>query len=699
MKTFAIALLLTPLLLAATLYALFVFFGQDLPSPSTLREVEPSVATRIFDADGELIDELYVEDRVPLRLDQVPRDFIDAIIASEDRQFYTHWGLNPISVLRAFGVDLIKGRITQGASTITQQLARNLFLHHQRTWKRKIREAILALRIERSFGKDEILELYVNQIYFGEGAYGVHAAARRYFGIAPRQLTLEQCALLTVLPKNPARFSPRRYPETALARRNIVLRSMRDYGAIDEGTYEQAVSRPVDLRSENSTHPPGAYFSEMVRQVLTERYGTAAVYHGGLRIETTLDLDLQRIAEQALEALLQRIEEMHRYPQTREELDARLAELGLQSAVDLSVPLQLQGAVVALEPASGAIRALVGGRNFATSEWNRAVQAPRQAASAFKPFIYAEAIREGYRPTDFLLDAPVEFDIIGARDSVWKTQNFSETYYGPVTLAFALAKSINVPTARLLYEIGVAPVMELASAMGLERPLPPVLSLAAGSGEVTLLEMTAAYGVLANQGIRVAPYSIARVVDRRGHPLEEHRAQSTQVLDARTSCVTTSMMRAVMEIGTGRTARTVYGFHAPAAGKTGTSDDYTDAWFVGFIPDLAVGVWIGFDVKIPIGGRHTGTGAAAALPVWTAIMKAALDTYGVRDFAIPEGVELARVCLESGQLATDGCEIVGDVAFLTGTEPTRICELHRPGEHPTNNFRDLDRRRQPHDTW
>ncbi|MBD3236177.1 MAG: PBP1A family penicillin-binding protein [Candidatus Eisenbacteria bacterium] len=699
MKSFAIALLVTPLLLAAALYALFLIFGQDLPSPRTLREVEPSVATRVFDADGELIDELYVEDRVPMRLDQVPRHFLDAIIASEDRQFYSHWGLNPVSMLRAIGVDLAQGRIAQGASTITQQLARNLFLHHQRTWIRKIREAILALRIERSFGKDEILELYVNQIYFGEGAYGVHAASRRYFGVAPNDLTLAQCALLAALPKNPARFSPRRYPETARARRNLVLRAMQDHGVIDAATYRRAAAQPLGVHGPHSSDRPGAYFSEMVRQELAERYGTSAVYHEGLRIATTLDLDLQRAAEASLEGHLQRLEEMHRYPQTPEELAARLAELELDSAVELPVPLQLQGAVVAIEPSSGAIRALVGGRDFGQSEWNRAVQAPRQAASAFKPFIYAEALRQGFRPTDFLLDAPVEFDIVGARDSVWKTHNFSETYHGPVTLAYALAKSINVPTARLLHEIGVEPVVELAHAMGLQRPLPPVLSLAAGSGEVTLLEMTAAYGVLANQGIRVTPHSIARVLDRRGHPLEVHQPESRQVLDARTSFIATSMMQAVMSVGTGRTARSIYGFTAPAAGKTGTSDDYADAWFVGFTPDLAVGVWVGFDVKIPIGGRHTGTGAAAALPIWAAVMQASLEIYGVRDFAVPEGVERVRVCLASGELATDSCEEVFDLAFLPGTAPTQTCRLHRPGAQPADDFRDLDRRRKPRDPW
>jgi penicillin-binding protein 1A len=698
-KYFAIAFLLTPLLLAAALYGFFAVFGQDLPSPRTLREVESSIATRLFDMDDRLIHELYVEDRVPLRLNQAPPAFLQAIIASEDRRFYDHWGLNPVSILRAVKEDLVTGSIAQGASTITQQLARNLFLDHRRTFRRKIREAILAVRIERSFGKDEILELYINQIYFGEGAYGLHAAARRFFRVPPAELTLEQCALLAALPKNPARFSPRRYPEMARQQRNVVLQSMRAIDAIDQETYRSAADTPLQLQDSAPAREQGAYFSEMVRQDLAQRYGTSALYHGGLRIDTTLDLELQAVAEEILESHLRSIEKKGNYPTDPEGIESLLASLGISTTVDLPAPLRLQGAVVALEPSTGAIRALVGGRDFAESEFNRAVQAPRQPASAFKPFIYAEAIRQGYRSTDFLLDAPVEFEIIGARDSIWKPTNFKQTYCGPVTLQFALAKSINVPTARLLHAIGVEPVIELATKMGLRRPLPHVLSLATGTGEATLLDMTAAYAVFANNGIRVEPYSVERVLDRHGHRLDGHQPHSTQVLDARTSHITTSMLRSVMEIGTGRSARSLWGFTAPAAGKTGTNDNYTDAWFIGFTPDLAVGVWVGFDLKIPIGNKHTGTGAAAALPIWAAIMKAAAEKNGAPDFATPDGLVTVRTCIESGQLATPDCPLITDGVFLPGTEPTKFCTLHRPSAEPGGNFKDLDRQLRPHDRW
>lgn len=679
MKHFAIAFLVTPLILAALLYFLFAAFGQNLPSPQTMREVEPSVSTRLVDMDGRTIDEFFVEDRVLLRLPQMPRDFVAAILASEDRQFYDHWGLNPISILRAFVADVAKHRIAQGASTITQQLARNLFLDHRRTLLRKIREAILALRIERSFGKDEILELYINQIYFGEGAYGLQAAARRFFGVSAADLTLSQCALLAALPKNPARFSPRRYPDAALNQRNVVLRAMVETGAIEDWQYQQAAAEPLGVTSGSEPGSrAGAYFSELVRQELTQRHGASEVYHGGLRVETTLDMDLQRVAEAALETHLREMEQTHRYPLRRDEVRALLPP-GAEMPPDLVLPLRLQGAVIAIEPASGAIRALIGGRDFGESEWNRAVQAPRQAASAFKPFIYAEAIRQGYRPTDLLLDAPVRFSVPGARDSIWEPQNFDREFLGPVPLALALAKSINVPTARLLNDVGIDNVVNLAEAMGLSRQLPAVISLATGTGEVTLIDMATAYGVFANNGMRVQPYAINRVLDRRGRVLETHQPESDQVLDARQSYITTSMMRAVLDVGTGANARSDYGFYAPAAGKTGTNDNYTDAWFIGFTPDLVVGVWVGFDIQIPIGDSQTGTGSKAALPVWAAVMNSAVRKYGTHDFSVPDGLTTSMICLESGQIATPDCPSKVQIAFLRDTEPTNYCTLHGYG--------------------
>ncbi|MCK4413250.1 MAG: PBP1A family penicillin-binding protein [Candidatus Eisenbacteria sp.] len=702
MKYFAIALLSVPLLLAAALYGILQVFGQDLPTPRSPHEVESSVATRLIDCTGEPLDELFVEDRVPLHFSEVPPAFIEAILAIEDRQFYRHWGLNPLSILRALKQDIIQGRVAQGASTITQQLARNLFLDHQRTLRRKVREAVLALRLERSFSKDEILELYINKIYFGEGAYGLSAAARRFFGVSAQELPLAQCALLAGMPGNPAAFSPRRHPEASRARRNRVLRAMYATGAIDSTVYHQTLAAPLELVGERAHQgKQGAYFTELVRQELMHRYGASGVYHAGLRVETTLDPYLQRVVEEALESHLRSLEARNQYAYLRGGADSLLHAYGLPPEEELPSRLRLQGAAVVLDPASGAVRAMVGGRNFAESAWNRAVQAPRQPASAFKPFIYAEALRQGYRTTDMLLDAPVEFEIIGvpAEDSVWSPGNFSKTYHGPVTLRFALAKSINVPTARLLAAIGIQSTIAMAHRMGVQSPLPEVLSLATGTGEVNLMELTSAYGVFGNQGIRVAPHLIDRVLDRHGHLLDAHEPVSAQVLDAQTCYLLTSILESTMELGTGQTARTVYGLQMPAAGKTGTNDEYTDAWFIGYTPDFAVGVWVGFDYRIPIGGKHTGTGAMAALPIWARIMKAIEERAPYRDFEIPAGITLARTCFDSGELAAPDCPRVIEDAFITGTEPRETCSLHRAQAEPDGGFRDLDRWRTPQDPW
>ncbi len=702
MRIFIASFLLASLMMAGILYGLFAVLGQDLPSPERRADIEPSVATRILDRNGELVAELFVEDRVPLRISQVPRSFTSAMIAIEDRRFYQHWGIDVVGVLRAAKADLLRGTTTQGASTITQQLARNLFLHHRRTWKRKVREAILALRIERAFGKDEIFEHYMNQIYFGEGAYGVEAAARRFFGISAPELTLEQSAVLAGLPGNPAAFSPRRHPENCLRRRNHVLRAMWKTGAIDEDTYLLAREAPLVLKDATPVGRQGAYFTEMVRQQLSRRHGASEIYHSGLSVETTLDLGLQALAEEILEDHLQSLEKRNNYPYLRGNVDSMLTTPGLPSAEALPAPLRLQAALLAIDPASGAVRAMVGGRDFAESRYNRATQAPRQPASAFKPFIYTEAIRQGYRTCDILLDTPVEFENPGApegEESTWSPQNFKHTYHGPVTLRYALMKSINVPTARLLHAITPTSVVQLAYQMGVTRRLPRVLSLATGSGEMTLLEMTGAYAVLANHGIRVAPYLIDRVFDRNGQPLEVHNIASEQVLDERTAYIVVDMMRSVMRTGTGQTARTRWGFRTPSAGKTGTNDDYADAWFVGFTPDLVVGVWVGFDFRIPIGDKHTGTGAMAALPIWARFMKAAVERYGSREFEMPEGLVTVKTCLDSGFLPTASCPNVIDDVFLPGTEPRERCRLHRGGAEPGDDFRDLDHQLLQREDW
>jgi len=700
-RYFFAAFLLTSLSMAALLYGLFAHVGDNLPSPHSQQDIEPSVATRILDRNGGVIDELFVEDRVPLTMAEIPTSFVQAIIAVEDRRFYSHWGVDPLGVARAAKADLLRGSTTQGASTITQQLARNLFLHHRRTWKRKVLEAILALRLERGFEKDEILEFYTNQIYFGEGAYGLEAASRRFCGVPASELTVDQAAMLAGLVGNPAAFSPRRHPENCRRRRDHVLRAMRSTAALDEAAYEYYRSRPLRLKESSPESQCGAYYTEMVRQRLGQRFGSSEIYHNGLTVESTLDPALQRAAEDIVETHLRSLEMRNDYPYLHGLADSMLAPLGFPLQDQLPAPLRLQAAVVAIEPATGAIRVLVGGRDFHESEFNRAVQAPRQPASAFKTFVFAEAIREGYRTTDILLDAPVEYEIPGAEDeeAVWAVENFSESYHGPVTLRYALMKSINVPTAKLLAAITPRPVIRLAHRLGVRSPLPEVLSLATGTGELTLLEMTAAYAVFANQGILVEPYLIDRIFDRYGHLVHAHELHSEQVLDERTSFIVTSMLQSVMEGGTGKTARSLWGFRHPAAGKTGTYDDYTDAWFIGYTPDLVVGVWVGFDLKIPIGDKHTGTGAMAALPIWAQLMKAATEGRAPRDFDMPDGLVRARTCLDSGLLASPDCPDVVEDVFVPGTEPQETCRMHRGIAEPGGEFEDLDRQLLRRERW
>jgi len=457
----------------------------------------------------------------------------------------------------------------------------------------------------------------------------------------------------------------------------------------------------LQLKAEGTDGQCGAYFTEIVRRELASTYGSTNIYHAGLNVETTLDLDLQRAAERILEDHLRHIEEINRYPYLDGRPDMLLRRYGLPPQDSLSGPLRLQGALVALEPGTGAVRALIGGRDFAESEFNRALQAPRQPASAFKPFIYAEAIRRGYRTNHLLLDAPVEFKIPGASPelAVWRPKNFDQEFLGPVTMRYALMKSINVPTARLLAEIGPGPVVQLAHRMGIHDPLPEVLSLATGTGEARLIELTSAYSAFANHGIRVEPYFIQRVLDQTGHVLQTHEMQSEQVLDERTSYIITHMLRSALDRGTGATARSVWDFRAPAAGKTGTNDDYTDAWYIGYTPNLVVGVWVGFDVKIPIGDVRTGTGSAGALPIWAQVMKAAADRYGTPDFAVPDGIVTVTTCLETGLLATPACPDPIEDVFLPGTAPTEYCRDHRAADLPQGDFHQLDRHMLQRDSW
>jgi len=645
------------------------WLGRDLPSPEQLNAIQTPVKTLVYDARGRVLHEFYKENRSVIPLKQVPRHLINATLSTEDRNFYDHWGVDLWGVGRAAITNVLKMRRAEGGSTITQQLARNLFLTHERTITRKLKETALAMRIERTYSKDQILQMYFNQIYFGEGAYGVESAAKTFFGKPVRELQLAECALLAGLPANPSVYSPRRRPQAALARRAKVLRNLLATRSISATEFANAMNAPLGVTAQRYSNDRAPYFVEMVRQHLEERYGSNALYESGYRVYTTLDSDLQQVAERALEKQLVALESELKLKQTHANYVAPTSD----SARAVTRPAYLQGALVALDPRSGSIRALVGGRDFNHSNFNRAVQARRQAGSAFKPFVFVAAMDNGFRPTDIIVDEPVSFP--AGDGTLYQPGNYDRTFRGPVTLRYALQQSINIPAIKLLRKVGTSLVSSYARRMGIKSPIGQNLSMALGSSEVTLVELTSAYGVFANGGVRNDPLFILKVEDRTGTVLEKNAQRPTEVISQQTAAVMTSMLASVMDHGTGYPAR-ARGFLLPAAGKTGTMDEYMDAWFVGYTPGIVCGVWVGFDQKKTIGPGVTGS--RAALPIWTDFMIGATRGRPAENFPMPVGTINREVCSETGMLATEACPDVTTEMFAEGSDPAEYCSAH-PG--------------------
>jgi penicillin-binding protein 1A len=655
---------------AGATFGVVQWLRRDLPSPEQVVSVQTPVKTTVYDVHGRVLHEFYRENRSPVALRQIPRHVVNATLATEDRNFYQHWGVDLWGIGRAAVNNALHRRGMQGGSTITQQLARNLFLTQERTVTRKLKEMVLAIELERDYSKDQILEMYFNQIYFGEGAYGVEAAARTFFDRPLAQLTLPQCALLVGLPANPTLYSPRRRPKAALARRAKVLRNMLETRAISQVEFDNAVAAPLGVTPARWSNDRAPYFVEMVRLHLDERYGSNAVYEGGLKVWTTLDMDQQQIAERALDRHLAALEAQLKPRATRAGFVPREGAGGVAGPV---TPY-LQGAFVALDAHTGAVRALIGGRDWNHSNFNRAVQAQRQPGSAFKPFVYVAAMDNGFKPTDLIVDAPVSFPG-GSGGKPYQPQNYDRKFRGTITLRYALQQSVNVPAVKLLQKVGVAQVSSYARRLGVLSPMGQNLSLALGSSEVNLLELTSAYAVFANRGIRNDPLFVLRVEDRAGTVLERNAPHPVEVLSEETAAVMTSMLRSALDHGTGYSAR-ARGFTLPAAGKTGTMDEYMDAWFVGYTPGLVAGAWVGYDVKRPIGPAMTG--ARAALPIWTDFMIEATRGQPVEDFPMPAGRVSLFVCTESGMLATENCQHVTDETYEEGAAPADYCTAH-PG--------------------
>ncbi|MDR7402376.1 MAG: penicillin-binding protein 1A [Armatimonadota bacterium] len=627
-------------------------FSRHLPDVSTLY-APPSEATRVYAVTGEVIASLFRENREFVPLDEIPLSLRQAVIAIEDERFYRHRGVDVRGTLRALWRNLLAGEIREGGSTITQQLARAVFLTQKRVLSRKVAEMMLALEIERRLTKDEILERYLNQVYFGNGAYGVELASQVYFGKPARRLTLAESALLAGIIRAPSVYNPFRNLPQALERQQVVLRRMAELGYLTDEQAQAAREQPVRLAEERNAGLLGIrapYFVSYILPALLRRYGEDAVYSGGLRVYTTVDPRLQAAAEKAVRAGLD---------------EARRQNLRVS-----------QGALVALDPATGAIRAMIGGYDFAQSQFNRAWQARRQPGSAFKPFIYATALARGIPPTRIIVDEPVTYEIRGTvrpEDRLWTPRNYDGTFRGPVTLRYALEHSINIPAIKTLAEVGPQAVIDTARRMGITSPLEPVLSLALGTNEVTPLEMASAYGALATLGIHAEPFGIVKVVDREGRVLEEHTPRRRLALSADVAYVLTDLLKGVILRGTGTAAQ----IGRPAAGKTGTTDDYRNAWFIGYTPRLVAAVWVGNDDNTPM---RRVVGGTVPVRIWAAFMRVAVADLPAEDWAPPEGVVVATVCGTSGRLATSQCADPRREVFVRGTEPTEYDISPPPAE-------------------
>jgi penicillin-binding protein 1A len=774
LRSFSI-FVIAPVFLGAAIGG-FMAFARGVPSIAELRQDITPPSTRIFADDDTLIGEFKVQKGRYFSLKKMPVELIDAVVAVEDDRFWTHSGVDYLAIVRAALKDILKRDLKQGGSTITQQLAKMTFLTPEKTFKRKLKEFVLARRIERNLTKEEILELYLNRAYFGHGAYGVEMAARTYFGKSVREISLPEASLIAGLLKAPNSYSPIRNFSRAKARQGTVLKRMENEGYLSRTEREEAKQTPVVLAKATRGDQSVNYFLEYVKHNLLERYGSETVYRGGLRVYTTLDRKAQAQAQRAVQKGLREFDkrrgfrgpvehrELTESPENQEKvftieppsvgdiLEGVVLTVDEKSAVVQTAPVtgtlsvegaswarirpgptpdepqeiaafnltkilepgdvilvsvkslegekaefaleqqpEVQGALVAIEPYSGYIRALVGGYDFTKSEYNRALRAKRQAGSAFKPIIYGLALDHGFTPATIVMDEEVTYDEADEETpeaqkpkpvekklpedceegeeceeevEPWTPQNYDEKYHGPTRLRDALAFSRNVITVKVVDTIGINRVVKFARQVGLTSEMPRDLTIALGTMSITPLELTSAYGVFANDGVRMEPIGIKYVTDRRGRLLESNEPTGTRVVDERTAFLLTTMLKDVVNYGTGWRARAL---RVPTAGKTGTTNDYMDAWFLGYTTDMVTGVWVGYDEPRPLGPEETGSRAAA--PIWVNFMKTVTNRTDPRDFPMPEGVVTRLIDPETGLLANMWTKNAVAEYFKEGTEP------------------------------
>ena len=736
---------------------------RNLPQISTLKDYQPSIITTVYGDDGSPIAEFYMERRIVMPLERIPEMLIRAFVAAEDSRFFEHEGIDFFGILRALWKNIKAGGIVQGGSTITQQVTKSLLLTPERSLTRKLREAVLAYRIEKHLSKEEILFLYLNQIYLGHGAYGVEAAAQNYFGKHIQELNLAECAMLAGLPQAPSRYSPYSHPQRAKERQVYVLNRMVADGYISSGEAAEALAFHMNIRERktwNIGHVP--YFTEHIRRYLEEKFGQEVLYREGLQVYTTVNAAFQNAAQNAVKKGLNHLDKRQGYrrPLARlapEEIESFLNDLKESSeensytegavvkgvviavsspekkvTVRLSeglgiLPLEnmewarrpdpeiaygavkvrdpaevldvgdvilvrlekrnpeskewllsleqqpeVQGALLCMENDTGHVKAMVGGLDYNSSQFNRAVQSRRQPGSSFKPFTYAAALDKGYTPGTVIIDSPIIYSD-DQMDWTWKPKNYKEKFYGPTLFRTALIFSRNVVTIKILRDIGIDYVIDYCRRFGITSPLSRDLSLALGSSGLSLLELTNAYSVFANLGELVRPIFVLKVLDRHGNLLEENRPQRERVVDKDTAYVMTHLLQEVVKYGTGWRARAL---KRPAAGKTGTTNKLQDAWYIGFTPSYVTGVWVGFDDDRTLGKYETGSRAAS--PIWVDFTRSILTNEPVRVFTVPENVVFAKIDPKTGLLANPGDKEAIFEAFKEGTAPIQTSEETTP---------------------
>ena len=666
---------------------------ETLPEPQELADIQPSLVSKVYASDGSLIHEFSIERRFWVPLCSVPENLVNAVIAIEDRRFHSHWGVDLRRNVSAMIGNIINKRYDQGASTITQQLARNVYFTQRKTLMRKVREILTAIQLEKYYTKDEIMELYLNKIYLGGGNYGMSAAARQYFSKTVSELDLNESAVLAGLIQLPEHYRPdrERNLERITVRRRSVLNGMVRAGFIERERADSINSTPIPNNPFVPVAARAPYFVEQVRRELERRYGANMLYNGGLSIFTTLDPQAQLQAEISVRDRLDTLQRaQNRFfidnakafeliGVRRELMMSRFdsvytAHAEFFNALPDSIRLrQMQASVIALDVETGAVRVMVGGRDFVQSRFNRATQAVRQPGSAFKPFIYAAAMTNGYTAASVVADRPITI-VDELRGSTWRPENFDRNFLGDITIREALRRSSNLVAVQVIESVGPEKVVELARSMGLRRNIPPVPALALGTCEATNLELTLAYAAFANQGYRPTEYFIERVADRNGRVIFEHRPEARQVIDPALALLMTSLMQDVVVRGTGASIRSVHQFMRPAAGKTGTTNNYTDAWFIGYTPQIACGVWVGTDRNQSMGAGITGT--RGAIPIWAPVMRALHRDLPEESFVYSGRLEVREVCSVSHELASIYCPNPYNEMFLHGITPSD-CSVHR----------------------